>query len=249
MNLNRLLVTVSADSCGNFKKILDNESEHILHLPLENYQFEFQQEESDELISNLSTFSFVINGSLRNATHYIKWVHEKNLLNNVQELVHFSMDEPASVFLENNGIPSVMPRENAAPIDILEFLLRISLEGKTLYPTVDGKAEELPGLLKELEMDVMEFSVCKEIKLPPEILREYKKKVAKQKPDAVLFHNRSSLTRTRTAFPDLNLQKMKILSGSAGVTQALIELGIEPDFEADATWLSIQNWIEENVLT
>ncbi|CAN5126715.1 hypothetical protein BH23BAC3_BH23BAC3_21970 [soil metagenome] len=249
MSLNSLLVTVSADSCGNFKKIIDKESEHILHLPLDNYQYEFQRGESDDIISNLSTFSFVIYGSLRNAAYFIKWVHEKDLLNKVQTLVHFSMDEPASAFLESNGIPSVMPRENAAPIDILEFLLRISREGKTLYPAVDGKAEEIPGLLKELEMEVVEFLVCKEVKLPPDTLREYKQRVTKQKPDTVLFHNRSSLTRTKTAFPDLNLQKMKVISGSAGVTQALIDLGIEPDFEADATWLSIQNWIEERVLT
>jgi len=248
MSLNSLLVTVSAESCGNFKRIIEKESEHILHLPLENYQFEFRREESDEIISNLNTFSFVIYGSLRNAAHFIKWVHEKDLLSKVQTLVHFSMDEPASAFLEHNGIPSIMPRENAAPIDILEFFLRISREGKTLYPAVDGKAEEMPGLLKELEMEVVEFSVCKEVKLPPDRLREYKQKVTKQKPDAVLFHNRSSLTRTKAAFPGLNLQKMKILSGSAGVTQALIDMGIEPDFEAGATWQSIQNWIEDKVL-
>lgn len=242
---NNILITVAGDTCGNLKNIIEKNKERVLHLPLENYQAGYNKDESATVISELDVFSFVIFGNLRNATHFIHWVKKHDLLKIVQKLVHFSLDKPTFIFLEQNGIPSIKPRENAQPIDILEFMLRISREGKTLYPTAEGKAEEMPGLLNELQMDVTEFSVCSEESLDSDTLIEYKQTLNKQNPDTVLFHNRSSLTRTNAAFPELKLQKMTILSGSAGVTNSLIDMGIEPDYEAEGTWLSIQKLIEE----
>lgn len=248
MSKTKILITVSADSCGNLKKLIDQKSGRILHFPLENYQSVIRKGESDEVKNQLGTFSFAVYGCLRNAVHFMDWVNDNRLLPAIQEIVHFTMDRPASEFLEKNGIPSIMPRENAAPVDILEFMLRISREGKTLYPAVDGKAEEMPGLLKELEMEVVEFTVCEEENLSTETLSKYKKKMKACKPDAVLFHNRSSVTRTIAAFPGFALKQATVISGSAGVTQSLVDLGIEPDYEAEGTWLSIQNVLEEEIL-
>jgi len=248
MSKRDILITVSADSCGDLKKVIEEKSGQILYLPLENYQYAIKKGESEEVKSGLDTFSFAVYGCLRNAIHFMEWVNENQLLTGIQEIVHFTMDWPTSEFLEKNEIPSIMPRENAAPIDILEFMLRISRSGKTLYPTVDGKAEELPGLLKELQMEVVEFTVCEEKSLDSKILSEYNQKMESHQPDAVLFHNRSSITRTKTAFPDFDLKKATVIAGSAGVTKSLVDLGIEPDYEAEGTWLSIQNVLEGNIL-
>jgi uroporphyrinogen-III synthase len=248
MSKPKILITVSADSCGNLKHLIDQKSDRIMHLPLENYQSAIRKEESDEVKSGIDSFSFAVYGCLRNAVHFMEWVNENELLPEIQEIVHFTIDQPTADFLENHGIPSIMPRENAAPIDILEFMLRISREGKTLYPSVDGKAEEMPALLKELHMEVAEFTVCEETNLDPAVLNEYNQKMDNHPPDAVLFHNRSSITRTKTAFPSLDLMQATVLAGSPGVTKSLADLGIEPDYEAEGTWLSIQNIVEENIL-
>jgi len=248
MGKRNILITLCADSCGNLKNLLGEKSDQILYLPLENYRSAIKNEQSEVVTSQLDTFSFAVYGCLRNAAQFMKWVKEHGLLNTIREIVHFTMDQPTAEFLENHGIPSIMPRENAAPIDILEFMLRISRSGKTLYPTVDGKAEEMPGLLKELQMEVVEFTVCEEKSLDSEILSEYNQKMESHQPDAVLFHNRSSITRTKTAFPDFNLKKATVIAGSAGVTKSLVDSGIEPDYEAEGTWLSIQNVLEENIL-
>lgn len=248
MSNSKVLISVPGDSCGNLKTLIEEEPDRILHLPLEIYKTAFHRDNSEVVTSSLDNLSFVIYGNLRNATHFLKWVHEHDLLRAFQNLVHLSMDKPTFMFLEKNGIPSIMPRENARPVDIMEFMFRISREGKTLYPTAKAKAEEMPGLLNEMQMDVLEFSVCREVSLSSDTLNVYKEKINNHEPGVVLFHNRSSVTRTNAAFPNLNLHTMTVLSGSAGVTQSLINLGIEPDFEADGNWLSIQNLLTDEVL-
>ena len=248
MSKQTLLITASENSCGNLKPLIEQHKDSFLHLPLELYERFIQREESDALKALLHTFSFVVYGSRRNAIHFIKWAEEEDQAEELKNMVHLVLDKPTADYLEENGIPAIMPRENAKPIDILEFMLRISREGKTLYPVADGKAEEMPGLLQELEMAVAEFTVSREAGLEPERLQKYKKAVSESSLKAVLFHNRSSVTRTRAAFPDLNLHETAIISGSAGVTNMLVEMGIEPAFEAEGSWPSIQEIIESEIL-
>lgn len=247
MNKKHLLLTASPDLCAPMLNEKPDRSADFLHLPLEQYEPFVDTEEAKIIKEKAGEFSFVIYGNLRNARYLVEWMKEDKLLKSFQQAVHLVLDQPTADFLERNSIPAIKPREQGKPIDILEFMLRISRDGKTLYPTAENKTEEMPGLLQELEMEVAEFRVCREKTIEPSTLKEYQSKVDAENLEAILFHNRSSITRTRAAFPDLNIHEKKVISGSAGVTKALIDIGIEPDAEAEGTWYSIQKMIEERL--
>lgn len=248
MSKGKLLVTAPANTCGDMKFALEEFPDYFLHAPLEDYKASTEAMASGMLKKNVDNFAFVIYGNLRNAINFEKWVSEHELLTDFQNLVHFSLDRPTSEFLESKGIPAIQPRQHAKPIDILEFMLRISREGKTLYPSCSNKAEEMPGLLQELEMDVAEFIVCEEVGLDPEDVESLRDRLSTDDISAVLFHNRSAVTRTFAAFPDLDVKKLTIYSGSAGVTQHLIGKGIEPHFEAEGSWPSIEQLVRSKFL-
>ncbi|NBC26335.1 MAG: hypothetical protein GVY08_05710 [Bacteroidetes bacterium] len=247
--MKKILITAEENSCGNLKQILQSNPESVLHLPLEQYESYIQREESDALKALLHSFTFIVHGSLRNASFFMDWADEHGQFSTVQNQVHLVMDTPTAQYLEKREIPAIMPRDNARPIDIMEFMLRISKDGKTLYPRPEGKAEEMPGLLQELQLPMAEFTVCREKNLAPDQLKAYRKRLEKESPNGILLHNRASLTRTKAAFPDLNLRKVAILSGSPGVTNALTEMGVEPAVEAGGSWPSIQKIITDEILS
>lgn len=248
MSDTNVLITAHGEACGNLKYLMEHERASVVHLPLEMYKPKVEKMASGMLKKNIHHFSFVIYGNQRNAIYFHKWMKEYGVLKEFLNAVHLCMDKPTSEFLESNGIPSIQPRQNAQPIDILEFMLRISREGKTLYPACENRAEEMPGLLQELEMEVAEFTVCEETGLTPETLKRFRKIVSNKSPGSVLIHNRSSLTRLQAAFPDMDLHQLQVISGSAGVTKMLIDKGVEPDFEADGSWQSIETVLRENIL-
>lgn len=248
MSKESVLITASPSLCAPMLHEFQKKDDIFVHLPLEEFIVDVEKEESNMVKDNMDIFSFVIYGNLRNARYFVEWMRQNNVLEPFKNAVHLALDKPTAEFLEGESIPAIMPREMAKPIDLLEFMLRISREGKSLYPCTDQKTEEMPGLLQELEMDVMEFSVCKEKSLDSTRLDSIRKEVANCNITAVLFHNRSSITRIRTAFPDIDLHTKKIISGSPGVTKSLIDLGIEPNYEAEGNWYSIGGLIEEKFL-
>ncbi|MEX2456731.1 MAG: uroporphyrinogen-III synthase [Balneolaceae bacterium] len=248
MRKESVLITASTTLCAPMLHDFEKKNDIFVHLPLEEFTFDVEKEESQFVQDNKDNFSFVIYGNVRNAQFFVNWMNKNNVLEPFKNAVHLALDKPTAEFLEEHSIPAIMPREKAKPIDLLEFMLRISREGKSLYPCTDQKAEEMPGLLQELEMDVVEFSVCKEKSLDSTRLETFRKEVQNLDISAVLFHNRSSVTRIKTAFPDIDLQTKKIISGSPGVTKSLIDLGIEPNYEADGNWYSIGELIEEKFL-
>lgn len=248
MSKESVLITASPTLCAPMLHEFGNKKDILIHLPLEEFTAEVDNEESTLVKEAKDEFSFVIYGNLRNAQFFVEWMNNNNVMEPFKNAVHLALDKPTAEFLEEQAIPAIMPREKAKPIDLLEFMLRISREGKSLYPCTDQKAEEMPGLLQELQMDVVEFSVCKEKSLNSVRLNAYRNEVENRDISAVLFHNRSSVTRIKTAFPDIDLHAKKIISGSPGVTKSLIDLGIEPNYEAEGNWYSIGELIEEKFL-
>lgn len=248
MSKESVLITASPALCAPMLHDFETKSDIFVHLPLEEFTVDVEKKESTFVKDNKDNFSFVIYGNLRNAQFFVKWMDENNVIESFKNTVQLALDKPTAEFLEEQSIPAIMPREKAKPIDLLEFMLRISREGKSLYPCTDQKTEEIPGLLQELEMDVVEFSVCKEKSLDPKQLKAFRKEIENRDISAVLFHNRSSITRIKTAFPEIDLQTKKIISGSPGVTKSLIDLGIEPNYEANGNWYSIGELIAEKFL-
>lgn len=240
------LFTANKDVAVSFlKKIDKSDGWQLLHLPLENYSYSVHIEEEELVMEQLDSFSFIIHGNLRNARYFIQWAKESNALEQVRNIVHLVPNQATVDFLAEFEIPAVMPREEARPIDIIEFMLRISREGTVLYPTTDQRDEEVPGLLKELEMPVVEFQVCKEETLPSKLLEEYRNQISNNSFDSVIFHSRSSVTRTQTAFPDLDLATVECISSGQTVTQKLQESEIEPSIEARGSWRSLLTILNE----
>lgn len=242
----KALFTANEDVATSFlKKIDESKSWQVLHLPLENYSYSVSKEEEELVLEKLDSFSFIIHGNLRNTRFFTKWVRENGTLEQVQNIVHLVTNQATVDFLGDFDIPAVMPREEARPIDIIEFMLRISREGTVLYPTTDQRDEEVPGLLQELEMPVVEFQVCQEETLASESLEHYRERVSDNSFDSVIFHSRSAVTRIQTAFPELDFSEIECISSGQAVTQKLQESGIEPDVEAQGSWRSLLSTLNE----
>lgn len=239
----KILITASRDLAS---VLFDEPSINmaLFHLPLETYTEQINKEESDELAKNLDRFEFVIHGNLRNARFFSDWMIRSDLANEFQKLVHLAVDEPTAKFLEKNSIPAILPGKRGKAIDVLEFMLRISKEGASVYPSAEGEQEEMPALLQELELPVLEFTVCGEIPIAFRHLDQFRNVLSKADFSHILIHNRGSLTRIRTAFPELELMNYRLISGSPGVTQRLIKEGLEPVEEAAGSWLSIRDLIK-----
>lgn len=245
MSKTKLLLTADKNISAPFLEMTKESTAQMLHLPLEHFRPYRDDRMTEVLLKSEHSFAFVIYGNLRNAKYFVEWAEQRKSLDKFKNSVHLVMDDPTMKFLEKSSIPAICPRKHARPIDIMEFILRISRDGSTLYPCVKGRAEEMPGLLHELEMPVAEFPVCEESQLEKTELDKLREQLKNEKPDTILFHNRSSVTRTKTAFSELDLSKMTIISGSAGVTKLLIDMGYEPGFEANGTWLSIAEVVNE----
>lgn len=248
-NNSKVLLMASPAISAPMLHEIQQADEVFLHLPLEEYQTEVNNEEADQVQSNAEKYSFVLYGNLRNAKHLVEWADGDSLTDIFPDAVHLALDKPTADFLEDHSVPAIMPREQAKPIDLLEFMLRISREGSSLYPCTDQKAEELPGLLQELEMKVDEFTVCSEMSLSKDRLNELRKEAENEVIGTVLLHNRSAVNRFGAAFPDLDLKSKTVISGSSGVTKILIDMGIEPDYEAEGNWYSIASLIKEKIIS
>lgn len=245
MSIESILCTVNKDVAAPFLQNDTVKGFSLLHLPLETYQYHPIPEESELVKAGLEDYAFIIHGNLRNTRSFARWMEEEDLKEQARQRVNLAGDQPTADFLEEIGIPAILPRKDAKPIDVLEFLLRISREGNSLYPTTEQKTEEIPGLLQELEMPVTEFTVCKEVSIPVEKLKEYRERVVSVGVEAVLFHNRSSIIRIKKAFPELDLSSVKRIAGSRGVAEKLKEEGLEADVQAQGSWTSISAVLEE----
>lgn len=240
-----ILLTADKDNATTFLEMESVQKQNILHLPLEKFEYSVLDEESKLIQERISEFAFIVHGNLRNARYFVEWMNRNSMQEQVINCVNIVLDKPTSLFLESHGIPAIQPREPAKPIDILEFMLRISKEGYTLYPSAENKTEEMPGLLKELEMPVAEFTVCTEVTLDETTLKSYQKEVKSKEIDTVILHNRSAYIRVKTAFPKLDLESKTIIAGSLGLTEMLEEDGHKPDYLAKGSWASIAKVLRE----
>lgn len=227
------------DEVSELLKEISDTSTDPLHIPLEQYEYHQDDDQNRALLQQMDTFQFVVYGGLRNARYFLNWINNSDKKDEILSKVHLVMDEPAANYLEDNGVPAILPKERARPIDIMEFLLRITLNGAVLYPCAEGSSEEMPGLLEELEMPVAEFTVCRSVPFDKSEINAKKDELRKAQPDTILFHSRGSVIRTRTAFPDLDLGSKQTIAASAGVAQKLRQEGIEPDEVASGSWESV----------
>lgn len=233
-----LLAANEAD-CQLFLNRTKRLNDRLLHLPLEKYEYYVEDEISARVREKFDDFVFVAHGNIRNARNFLRWAEKSELLEACKNRIHLVSDPATSALLEEYSLPAIMPREFAKGIDIIEFMLRISTEGAVLYPTSDSHTEEIPGLLKELEMPVMEFTVCRERTLTEDELKNHREKLTSSGVETVLFHNRSSVKRTKLAFPDLDLHQTKNIAADNGIAEQMEKQKIPVHEVANGTWRSL----------
>ncbi len=239
MEIEKMLVTANEDEASGFIHQIKEQEIRPVHIPLESYTFGVDDQEMESLLKSMSQFRFVVCRGLRNTRYYLRLVEKSGHSDSFRQLVHLVPDRPEARLLEDSGIPAVMPREGGAAIDMMEFLLGIRAEGALLYPCSEESSEDLPGLLEEMEMPYRELHVCRPVSLKPDELDKARKRYQKEKPDAVLFHSRGSFVRTVTAFPELDLDKLKVIAASRGVAWKLRKEGVEPKITARGSWTSL----------
>lgn len=235
MSTKKILFTAHADT---FPEVLENElvqSDRLLHIPLENFNYSVDEEMHAYVERELDSFAYVVYGSRLHARYFMRWVREYGQSDRVQKLVHLVTNQAAADMLESHRLPAVKPHNDARPIDLIEFLLRISHEGTVLYPSGDQKVDEIPGLLIELDMPFAEFQVYTEQSLNKDELKQFRKQIEESNPDAVIFHNESSVLRTQTAFPDLDLKSVRLISAGGRVTRKLQQLGFKEIIDANGS--------------
>lgn len=237
--MEKILITAEKDDIGLLLEHISDIGIEPCHLPLEQYEYFFDPDQNEALLQQMDSFQFVVYGKLRNARNFITWVEKTKTIEKILEKIHLVLNKSEADLLEEAGIPAIQPKETCRPIDIMEFLIRITINGTVLYPCAEGSAEEVPGLLEELETPVAEFTVCKSVPFKKEILKIKKEKLSKLHPDAVLFHSRGSVIRTRTAFPELDLTDKTLVAASAGVAFKMRQENLEPDYIATGSWMSV----------
>lgn len=236
---NTILLTAALDDSAEVLELLEEKDAELKHFPLEHYQPVSDKTDIQETFHQLDEFENIIYGSLRNARYFIEQVESFEKKGAVRKRLNLTLDEETAEFLEETGIPAVCTYAGGKSINLVEFMLRLRRMGASLYPCGSHKKEEIPGFLEELDIPVKELELF-DLEGPGEDkLLSFRKEVARPEPGVILFHSRRSVTRTLTAFPDINYDDATVISADKGVTKKLEDKGITVSHEAEGNWESM----------
>ncbi|MGM0545833.1 MAG: uroporphyrinogen-III synthase [Bacteroidota bacterium] len=242
-----VLLTAAKEDTEVFREKLEDHPISVLHYPLERYQPVEDNADILDALENIGEYENIVHGSKRNAQFWIKWLQEFDKMEEVRNQLNLALNQHTADYLEEQGIPAVHPHSKGEAINLLEFMLRIQRIGKTLYPCGDKTAEDLPALLRELDIEVDEL-VLFSLEGPEETeLQEYRKDLAAHDPEIVIFHSRRSVNRMLAAFPNTNYVDAKVITGDKAVTEKLKAEEVKVDIEAEGSWDSILENIKEEL--
>lgn len=242
-----ILLTAAVEDTDIFRSELEDQPVSVLHYPLERYQALEADKEIADTLEVLDEYENIVHGSKRNAQFFVEKLRQYEKLDAARNQLNLALNQHTADYLEEEGIPAVHPHSEGKAIDLMEFMLRVRRIGETLYPCGDKTAEDLPGFLRELDVPVEEL-VLFTLEGPDETdLQSYRKKLAAQQLEVVIFHSRRSVNRTLAAFPNLNYETAYIISGDQAVTDKLATDDIEVDAQAGGSWDSILEKVEEAI--
>ncbi|NIT55159.1 MAG: hypothetical protein GWN00_02590 [Aliifodinibius sp.] len=242
-----VLLTAAKEDTEVFRSKLEEKPLSILHYPLERYEALEDNADILDALENIEEYENIVLASKRNAQFWISWLQEFDKMEEARNQLNLALNQHTADYLEEQGIPAVHPHSEGKAIDLLEFMLRIKRIGKTLYPCGDKTAEDLPALLRELDMEVNEL-VLFTLEGPEENkLEAYRKDFAAHQPEFVIFHSRRSVNRMLAAFPNANFSDPHIISGDQAVTDKLGKEGITVDEQAEGSWDSILEIIKKEL--
>jgi uroporphyrinogen-III synthase len=235
-----VLITAATEDTEIFRSNLEEQQLTLLHYPLERYEAVEDNSDILDTLELLDDFENIVHGSKRNAKFFVDAVKEYDKLDDARNQLNLSLNQHTADYLEEHGIPAVHPHSDGKAIDLLEFMLRIKHIGETLYPCGDKTAEDLPALLRELDVPVEEL-ILFTLEGPEELdLQEYQKDIAAHDPEVIVFHSRRSVNRMLAAFPNLNFEKGHVISGDQAVSDKLGKQDIEVDTQAEGSWASVE---------
>jgi|SRR5699024_193854 len=240
-----VLLTAAEEDIEQFRTQLQGEQPSLMYTPLERYQTLQEDEKITEAIEDLQSYENIVHGSKRNAQYFIEKVKEADRMEEARQCLNLAVDQYAADYLEEAGIPAIHPQAQGKAVNLLEFMLRVRRLGETLYPCGDKTNEDLPGLLRELDIPVHEL-ILFTLEGPTQAeLSRYKETVMANQPDIVIFHSRRSVNRILAAFPDLNYSEPIIITGDQAVSDKLEKQGINVHEQANGSWASILDAITE----
>lgn len=242
-----VLLTAAKKDTEVFRSKLEEQPISVLHYPLERY--EALEDNTDVLnaMENIEDYENIVHGSKRNAQFWIEWLREFDKMEDARNQLNLALNQHTADYLEEQGIPAVHPHSEGEAINLLEFMLRIKRIGKTLYPCGDKTTEDLPALLRELDIKVDELVLFTLEGPKEEDLREYRKDFAAHQPEFIIFHSRRSVNHMLAAFPNANYENATVISGDQAVTEKLAAKDIEVDQQAEGSWDSIREIIESKL--
>lgn len=242
-----VLLTAAPEDTEVFRDKLEEKPVSILHYPLERYEALNDNGDILDALENLKDYENIVHGSKRNAQFWIEWLQEFDKMEEARNQLNLALNQHTADYLEEQGIPAVHPHSKGKAINLLEFMLRIKRIGKTLYPCGDKTAEDLPALLRELDVEVNEL-VLFTLEGPVENkLEKYRKDIAAHQPEFAVFHSRRSVNRTLAAFSQTNIGNSYIIAGDQAVTDKLKTEDIAVDEQAEGSWNSILEIIEKEI--
>ena len=234
-----VLLTAAKEDAESALKLLEEKNVDILHLPLEKYVLGEDESAIKKELDSLDKYENIVFGNKRNAQFFLRLVKKYDKIEAVRGRVNLTMNEETSKLLEAEGIPAICTYAEKKPIDLVEFMLRLQRFGATLYPCGSHKTEEVPGFLVELDMEVNELEIFDLEGPDKDELADFQKRIKAEPPEVIIFHSRRSVTRTLTAFDNLNFENAKVISADKGISKKLGDNSISVDKEAEGNWKSI----------
>lgn len=241
-----VLLTAAKIDTEIFRSELEEEVP-LLHYPLERYEAIGDDESVLNAFEHLGNYENIVHGSKRNAQFFVDKIKAYDKEDEARNRLNLALNQHTADYLEEAGIPAVHPHSEGMAIDLMEFMLRLRRLGETLYPCGDKTAEDLPGFLQELDIPVQEL-VLFTLEGPEEQkLQSYRKDLAAHEPAVIIFHSRRSVNRVPVAFPNLNYEDTQVISGDQAVSEKLQDEEIEVDAQAEGSWESIRDKIDQSL--
>ena len=240
-----VLLTAATEDTEVVRSKLEEQQVSVLHYPLELYQEKEDDKAILDTLDRLEEYENIVHGSKCNAQFFVSKIKEYDKLDETRNRLNLAVNQHTADYLEGEGIPAVHPHSEGKSIDLMEFMLRIRRIGESLYPCGDKTAEDLPGLLQELDIPVDQL-VLFTLEGPEEQdLQEYRKDLVAHNPAVVVFHSRRSVNRTTAAFPNLSYSDPHVISADQAVTDKLETEDITVDTQADGSWKSVLDEVLE----
>ena len=242
-----VLLTAAIEDTEVFRSEFEEQPISVLHYPLERYEALEDNADILDALENLEDYENIVHGSKRNAQFWIKWLQEFDKMEEARDQLNLALNQHTADYLEEQGIPAVHPHSEGQAINLLEFMLRIKRIGKTLYPCGDKTAEDLPALLRELDIKVDELVLFALEGPKEEKLQEFRKDFAAHEPEFVIFHSRRSVNRILAAFPNADYENTTVITGDQAVTEKLATEGLDVDQQAEGSWDSVKEIIKSKL--